>query len=75
MENGLGESFNGRLRDECLNITGFTSLDHARATLAAWQDDCNHRRPQGSLGHLTPSEFARRGQQSEQRSGQTLIQN
>jgi len=75
VENGLCESFNGRLRDECLNVTEFTSLDHARATLTAWQDDYNHRRPHGSLGHLTPSEFAQRGQQSEQRSGQTLIQN
>lgn len=62
VENGLIESFNGRLRDECLNVTEFASLEHARATLAAWQDDYNHRRPHGSLGHLTPSEFANRGQ-------------
>jgi putative transposase len=40
-----------------LNVTEFTSLEHARATLSAWQDDYNHRRPHGSLGHLTPSEF------------------
>ena len=64
VENGLIESFNGRLRDECLNVTEFTSLEHARATLSAWQDDYNHRRPHGSLGHLTPSEFARRGQET-----------
>jgi len=62
VENGLIESFNGRLRDECLNVTEFVSLEHARATLTAWQDDYNHRRPHGSLGHLTPSEFANRGQ-------------
>ena len=74
-ENGLCESFNGRLRDECLNVTEFTSWDHARAILTAWQDDYNHHRPHGSLGQLTPSEFARQGQRSEQRSGQTLIQN
>ena len=36
VENGLCESFNGRLRDECLNVHGFTSLDHARAVLTAW---------------------------------------
>jgi len=36
VENGLCESFNCRLRDECLNVTEFTSLDHARAVLAAW---------------------------------------
>ena len=75
VENGLCESFNGRLRDECLNVTEFISLDHARATLTTWQDDYNHHRPHHSLGHLTPSEFARRGQNAEQRSGQILIQN
>jgi hypothetical protein len=73
VENGLCESFNGRLRDECLNVTEFTSLDHARAVLAAWQDDCNHRRPHGSLGHLTPSEYALNGQKPE-RSGEILLQ-
>ena len=35
VENGLIESFNGRLRDECLNVNEFTSLEHARATLSA----------------------------------------
>ena len=62
VENGLIESFNGRLRDEGLNVTEFVSLEHARATLANWQDDYNQQRPHGSLGHLTPSEFAQRGQ-------------
>lgn len=61
-ENGMIESFNGRLRDECLNAHEFTSLDHVRVVLQAWQDDYNHRRPHGSLGHLTPSEFAIKGQ-------------
>jgi putative transposase len=75
VDNGLIESFNGRLRDECLNVTEFTSLDHARATLMAWQDDYNHRRPHGSLGHLTPSEFARRGQETKLRSCEILAMN
>jgi putative transposase len=44
-----------------LNVTEFTSLDHARATLAAWQDDYNQHRPHGSLGHLTPNKFVARG--------------
>jgi putative transposase len=57
------ESFNGRLRDECLNAHEFASLEDVRATLEAWREDYNHRRPHGSLGHLTPSEFARKGQQ------------
>lgn len=61
-ENGLIESFNGRLRDECLNVTEFVSIEHARVTLLHWQEDYNQHRPHGSLGHLTPSEFAKRGQ-------------
>jgi putative transposase len=68
VENGLIESFNGRLRDECLNVTEFTSLEHVRDVLTAWQDDYNHRRPHGSLGHLTPSEFVRQRQVTELRS-------
>ena len=49
---------NGRLRDECLNVNEFITMLDAREKLKAWQDDYNHRRPHGSLGHLTPSEFA-----------------
>jgi putative transposase len=61
-ENGFIESFNGRLRDECLNVTEFVSMEHARNVLSHWQQDYNEHRPHGSLGHLTPSEFAKRGQ-------------
>ena len=61
-ENGMIESFNGRLRDECLNVHTFTSLDDVREKLEAWRVDYNHHRPHGSLGHLTPSEFVERGQ-------------
>jgi putative transposase len=58
------ESFNGRLRDECLNAHEFASLDEVRAILGEWRDDYNHCRPHGSLGHLTPSEYARKRQQA-----------
>jgi len=61
-DNGFIESFNGRLRDECLNVTEFTSIEQARLVLSGWQHDYNEHRPHGSLGHLTPSEFARQGQ-------------
>jgi putative transposase len=64
-ENALIESFNGRLRDECLNVNEFVSLEHARATLNSWREDYNHIRPHGSLGHLTPSEYANRGQKTD----------
>ena len=63
--NGLVESFNGRLRDEYLNLTEFTSLEHARATLSHWQDHYNQHYPHGSLGYLTPSEFAKQGQANQ----------
>jgi putative transposase len=57
-QNAFVESFNGRLRDECLNETLFTSLAHARAVLAAWKDDYNHVRPHSALGGATPAEMA-----------------
>ena len=58
MQNGFVESFNGRLRDECLNETLFTSLVHARAVLNAWKEDYNTVRPHSSLGGRTPAEIA-----------------
>jgi len=57
IENAHIESFNGRLRDECLNVHQFVSLADAQAKIEAWRLDYNHHRPHGSLGHLTPSEF------------------
>ncbi len=58
-ENAICESFNGRFRDECLNENWFQDLDHARDTIEEWRDDYNRVRPHGSLGNLTPKEFAR----------------
>jgi putative transposase len=57
-QNAFVESFNGRLRDECLNETLFTSLAHARAVLAAWRHDYNTVRPHSTLGGRTPAQFA-----------------
>jgi putative transposase len=57
IENAFIESFNGRLRDECLNVHQFASIADAQATIEAWRLDYNQCRPHGSLGHLTPSEF------------------
>jgi putative transposase len=54
-QNAFVESFNGRLRDECLNETVFTSLRHARAILAAWQRDYNEVRPHSALGGRPPA--------------------
>lgn len=58
-QNGFIESFNGKLRDEKLNDTLFSTLHQARVELATWRNDYNHRRPHSGLGWLTPSEFAK----------------
>ncbi|MEO0883228.1 MAG: transposase, partial [Pseudomonadota bacterium] len=54
-QNAIVESFNGKLRDECLNEEVFDSLSHARKILARWRHDYNHHRPHSSLGGLTPA--------------------
>ncbi len=59
VENAFIESFNGRLRDECLNTQVFASLEDARQKLEAWRVDYNLYRPHSALGNLPPSEFAR----------------
>ena len=57
-QNAFIESFNGRLRDEFLNETLFSSLRDARDGLEEWRSDYNRHRPHSALGNLTPSEFA-----------------
>ena len=54
-QNAFVESFNGRLRDECLNETLFTSLRQARVVLTAWRCDYNEVRPHSALGGVPPS--------------------
>jgi putative transposase len=58
MQNAFIESFNGRLRDELLNETLFTTLAQARVALATWRADYNGSRPHSKLNWLTPSAFA-----------------
>ena len=58
MQNGHVESFNGRLRDECLNANWFRNLMDARAKIGAWREEYNGERPHSSLGYRTPNEFA-----------------
>jgi len=57
-QNAFVESFNGRMRDELLNETLFTSIAHVREKVAAWVDDYNVERPHSSLGYATPAAFA-----------------
>lgn len=58
MQNGFIESFNGRLRDEHLNETPFSSLARAHISLATWRNDYNTNRYHSGLGWQTPAEFA-----------------
>ncbi len=66
-QNAFIESFNGRLRDEFLNETLFTSLNQAGDLLTAWKDDYNNVRPHSALGNLTPTEYADRSAPQPQR--------
>ena len=58
-QNAYIESFNGRLRDECLNKHLFLNLEHARRLIERWRREYNDERPKKSLGGLTPSQYAR----------------
>ena len=59
MQNGHVESFNGRLRDECLNASWFVNLADARAKIENWRQQYNADRPHSSLDYRTPEEFAK----------------
>jgi len=59
VQNAHVESFHGRLREECLNVSWFGNLFEARRRIAAWREEYNLERPHSSLGYRTPAEFAR----------------
>ena len=59
-QNAYIESFNGRLRDECLNEHWFTSLLQARTVIETWRREYNEERPKKGLGGLTPAAYARK---------------
>lgn len=75
IQNAYIESFNARLRDECLNQHWFVSLDEARRVIEEWREDYNQQRPHSSLDQQTPEEFARRCrllQEAKKRLGLSL---
>jgi transposase InsO family protein len=57
-QNAFGESFNGKLRDECLNMELFTSLAEARVVIGDYREHYNRHRPHSSLDYRTPAAFA-----------------
>lgn len=58
-QNGFSESFNGRMRDECLNENLFSTLREAREIIETWRKAYNQHRPNSALNWLTPHEFAK----------------
>jgi len=58
IQNPFVESFNGKMRDECLNVHWFADLTEARSIIEEWRRDYTQVRPHSSLGNRTPSEFA-----------------
>jgi putative transposase len=59
-DNGHVETFNGSLRDECLNVHWFASMAEARASIEAWRQDYNESRLHMTLGNESPGELARK---------------
>ncbi len=57
-ENGYAESFNGKLRDECLNEEAFWGVEHAQVIVERWRRQYNEERPHSALGYRTPAEVA-----------------
>jgi putative transposase len=71
IQNCFVESFNGTLREECLNLHWFRSLEDARRTIETWRKDYNDVRPHSSLGGLTPAEYAESHSPSEEQLATT----
>ena len=57
-QNGVGESFNGKFRDECLSLEWFRSRAEAKVVIEKWRRHFNDVRPHSSLGYQTPAVFA-----------------
>jgi putative transposase len=58
-DNCYVETFNGSLRDECLNLHWFETLEDAKATIEGWRRDYNETRPHMALKDAAPEEYAR----------------
>jgi putative transposase len=65
-DNAFIESFNGKVRQECLNQHWFLSLADAKTKLSSWREDYNHNRPHSSLNYLSPEEFTKSYQNQQE---------
>ena len=73
VENGHIESFNGKLRDECLNAHQFLSIDDASRNIEAWRMHYNLHRPHSALRQLSPAEFLKRRSNEDEEAALVLI--
>ena len=71
-QNGTDESFNGKFRDECLDMEWFRSRAEAVVVIETWRQHYNEVRPHSSLGYLTPNEFTKSLKKSDQREERVL---
>ncbi len=72
-DNAMIESFNGTLRDECLNVNWFLSLEDARDKIEEWRIEYNEFRPHSSLGGMPPSEYIEQHRAAEENQESTLL--
>ena len=72
VENGFIESFNGRLRDECLNVEWFVSLADARQKLTKFREHYSHERPHSALADRTPAAFAELHRRVEEKTSTSM---
>jgi putative transposase len=73
-QNATDESFNGRLRDECLNMEWFRNRAEATVLIESWRCHYNAVRPHSSLGYLTPHEFKAKTINTQTQQGEALLQ-
>lgn len=74
-QNGYGESFNGTVRDACLNMQLFVSVAEAQVRLEGYRQHYNHERPHSSLGYRSPAEFKRDWAQAQTEAADSNITN
>ena len=67
-QNAFIESFNGRLRDECLNESVFSTIEQARRIVETWRQHYNSERPHSGIGYLTPLEYRKQLEQIEEQT-------
>lgn len=73
VQNAYIESFNSRLRDECLSQHWFASLGHLRSVIDAWREDYNEHRPHSALGYLPPAKYAAALKAAQQKTEESEI--